>query len=387
VHAVEGLVVSAPYWIFKNLALSGEPDTEHAIHVVGAASHVVIRNNFAFNFDAMVKANGLGEGARRQFPDSVLVENNIFLNTALRSGYKPVTPIDVVVGKVWIVRGNFLADFGSANAKTPSYGAFLKGNSQGGLFERNLVGCEWRVSGGAIRIGLSFGGGGTGDSFFRDSDTSIENRSGTMRSNIIMNCRGDIGVYLNKAKDSTIAHNIFYDTYGIDVRFPESSANLAGNIFDSGPRARDGGTMMVRDNLQFGTGVGLRPYQGFVFLGGKLIGAGSKYPSVFWPSVMEWIAGPAGPLTAIDEFVGRSGIGRGRNAADDLFIAPAAFDFGAHGIVETRAGGEGQDFCGRPRSTDRASYGAIEYSTGPCDVTAIVRKADELIKLLADSKR
>jgi hypothetical protein len=54
---------------------------------------------------------------------------------------------------------------------------------------------------------------------------------------------------MNAGARSTIADNTLVDTGGIEVRFPESSATLDGNLVDGPVRARNGGTVRLGDNL------------------------------------------------------------------------------------------------------------------------------------------
>jgi hypothetical protein len=115
----------------------------------------------------------------------VLVERNTFRDTRARNTANPVTKIDVVGGRRWIVRANTLADFAKGGGDHVSYGAFLKGNSRDGLFERNLVRCAWSTSGGT-RIGLSLGGGGSGPpGICEDGTCQPEHQGGTLRNNLL----------------------------------------------------------------------------------------------------------------------------------------------------------------------------------------------------------
>src|SRR5690606_22946082 len=132
--AVEGFKVSGANWVFENLTLRGvcadDSSCEHAWHIVGGADNTIIRNNVAVNFNAQIKANG--EGDPRVWPDDVLVEYNEFYDEAPRNTSNPVTKIDVVGGRRWIIRGNYIHDFAKGGGNNLSYAAFLKGNSRDG---------------------------------------------------------------------------------------------------------------------------------------------------------------------------------------------------------------------------------------------------------------
>jgi parallel beta-helix repeat protein len=237
---IEGFKVSGSHWTFEDLDIEGacaaDDDCEHAFHLFGNADFTVIRNNVVRDFNAQIKSNiasGIG------FPDDVLLERNDLYDTRARDTASPVTKIDVVGGRRWIVRSNTIHDFAQGGGGMISYGAFLKGNSRDGVFERNLVRCEQDFSGGT-RIGLSFGGGGSApDSICEDASCTPEHQNGIMRNNIIMNC-SDVGIYLNESAGTIVQHNTLYATSGIDVRFAASSADLRNNLLGGMIRDRDG---------------------------------------------------------------------------------------------------------------------------------------------------
>jgi hypothetical protein len=247
--AAEGFVVSAPYWRFENLDLRGtcaEPSNcEHAFHVVGDAHHFAALNNRISDFNAHFKINGQGG----RFPDHGLVEGNTITNSAPRATANPVTPVDLVAASDWIIRRNLITDFIKAGGDRISYGAFAKGAGARTLFEQNAVLCEQRLQGlPGSRIGLSFGGGATGKPYCRDHRCVTEQEQGVMRANLIASC-SDAGIYVNAGARSRIDDNTLVDTGGIEVRFPESSAELDGNLVDGPIRSRNGGVLRLGDNL------------------------------------------------------------------------------------------------------------------------------------------
>ncbi|MGI4842918.1 MAG: right-handed parallel beta-helix repeat-containing protein [Janthinobacterium lividum] len=245
---VEGFRVSAPHWRFENLGIRGvcrsDSDCEHAFHVYGAASHFVARNNTISDFNAHFKINGL----QGRFPDKGLIESNTLDASRPRRTVNPVTPIDLVAASGWTIRANVISDFIKAEGNGVSYGAFAKGGGSGNVFERNLVWCERRLRGEpGQRVGLSFGGGGTGAAVCRDGRCITEQDGGVMRANLISGC-SDAGIYLNSAANTRVEDNTLIDTTGIDVRFPTSSARLDGNLVDGPIRSRDGGLVREGDN-------------------------------------------------------------------------------------------------------------------------------------------
>lgn len=254
VNAGAGFVVSAPYWRFENLTLHGacrhDHHCEHAFHVVGNAHHFVARNNTIRDFNAHFKING----ARGRFPDAGLIESNTLNNAAPRRTDRPVTPIDLVAASDWTVRANLIHDFVKAGGDRISYGVFAKGGAGRTVFERNVVLCEAALAGApGQRVGLSFGGGGTGKQYCRDGRCITEHDEGIMRANLVAGC-SDVGIYLNSAANTRLIENTLLDTAGIQVRFPTSGATLDGNLVDGPIRSDEGGVLRLGDNLSTATG-------------------------------------------------------------------------------------------------------------------------------------
>jgi parallel beta-helix repeat protein len=257
IENLEGFVVAAPYWRFENLTIRGvcaqHSACEHAFHVVGMAHHFVARNNTLVDFNAQIKVNGQD----RRFPDDGLIEDNTIGNTSARQTENPVTPIDVVGASRWTIRGNLITDFIKAGGNLVSYGAFVKGGGAANRFQGNVVICEHLLRGApGSRIGLSLGGGGSegGAGFCRDSGCAIEQRDGSIESNLIASCSDD-GIYVNRGANSRILDNTLLDTGGIAVRFVESGAEVQGNLVDGAIRRRDGAALHAEDNLTTGAGV------------------------------------------------------------------------------------------------------------------------------------
>lgn len=249
VAAREGLTVKAPYWRFENLDLRGacqyDDNCDHAFHVVGKAHHFVARNNTLRDFNAHFKING----ERGAFPDHGLIEANTLSNAAPRRTAHPVTPIDLVAASDWTIRANLIYDFVKRGGDGISYGAFAKGGAERTVFERNVVLCEAVLAGQpGKRVGLSFGGGGTGKPYCRDGRCITEHAGGSMRANLVSGC-SDVGIYLNSAADTQLLHNTVLDTAGVQVRYATSSARLEGNLVDGPLRADEGGVLRALDNL------------------------------------------------------------------------------------------------------------------------------------------
>jgi len=238
---VEGFHVVSPYWIFENLEIEGVckkiSRCEHAFHISRKGKNVSLRNLFVKNFNSHIKVNGSRKG---DYPDGGLIEYSMFINDVPRQTGKPVTPIDIVAVNDWIVRKSVIADFAKAGGDRISYAGFYKGAGQNNLFEQNLVLCELRHRGG-VRVGLSFGGGGTSVNGSRGKSNRVEHFGGEMLRNVIANCPLDVGVYLNKSRNTLIAENLLIDNTGIHVRFNETDAMIVGNLISGDIIDRNGG--------------------------------------------------------------------------------------------------------------------------------------------------
>ncbi len=271
--ATELFKVTAPFWQFENLVIRGvcadHGLCEHAIHVAGAAEGTVIRNNRFEDFNAQIKVNG----EHGEFPDRGVIEGNTLLDNAPRATANPVTPIELVAANDWRIRGNFVADFVRASGAGTTYGAFVKGAGEDNVMERNLVICEWHLHAPGEQVGLSIGGGGTGQAFRRDAGlTDLEQQGGVIRDNLIVGC-SDAGIYLNRAARSVVDHNTLLDTAGVQARTVETSGRVTANIVDGVIRARGGATLQGWDNDEaplLGLYVGSHPQRAY-FRGSALL--------------------------------------------------------------------------------------------------------------------
>jgi len=249
----EGFLIKGNHWHLENLQIIGTCSShrmcEHAVHIVGA-SGVEIRNNLLSNFNSTIKANGVGDSANRRYPDNAIIENNTLTNDSARKTISAVTHIDVVAGNNWQIRKNILLNNSKQGSDYTSYAAFIKGDAKSGVFEQNIVDCEHSLpNDGSTRIGLSFGGGGTGESYCRDGLCEREHSDGTMRNNLILNCSQDVGIYINKGFNTLIHNNTVLNSLGVDIRFTQSSARVFNNHIDGSVRSRDG-ARVEEDNNQ-----------------------------------------------------------------------------------------------------------------------------------------
>ncbi len=258
--ALEGFHVTGPSWDFEGLDVHGvcadDSSCEHAFHVTGKATGFVLRANRLVDFNAQLKVNAdtVGVGGAYVQPNGGLVERNEVFDTHSRQTSNPVTKLNIDTVDDWVVRANVIYDGHKNGGDNVSYQSFMKGGGKNGLYERNLVICTKNETSGGTRIGLSFGGGGTAPqycapAFSAGTPCDVEQTNGTIRNNIIVQC-SDVGIYLNRSKDTKLLYNTLIATSGVDFRFATTSGEADGNVLASALRIRDGAAMTTKTNLQ-----------------------------------------------------------------------------------------------------------------------------------------
>lgn len=308
-NMTEGFLVTAPYWTFENLTIRGvckdHSSCEHAFHVTDNAMYFTARNNTIVDFNSHFKING----SNGHIPDYGLIDGNTLTNATVRKTGNPVTPIDLVAASHWTFRQNLISDFIKGEGDQISYGAFAKGGGSDNKFEQNMVLCEHVLQGvPGQRVGLSLGGGGTGKEYCRDKRCITEQEGSVIQANLIASCSDD-GIYLNRAATTKVYYNTLIDTGGIVVRFPETSADVEGNLVDGAIRSRNEGLLRATDNLDTAT---------------------------------TWLY-------------------LGRHPVRDLYVAPTDMGFAWNGSPPRRrvTGPVPLDLCGKPRPS-LTTYGAFE---------------------------
>lgn len=229
----EGILIDRPHWVFENLNIQGTCTPmevcEHAFHVVGAGAFTVLRNNHLQDFNAHIKVNGLNG----HWPDHGLVAFNTLTNSAARQTDKPVVMFDLVGAHHWKVQDNLVTSFAKRGGHGVAYGLFMKGASEGGRIERNLVICSPDgMSEPGERVGISFGGGRTGPESCRtDACRDVEHRNGLAANNIVAHCN-DSGMDINHASQIALAHNTLINTAGFSIRGGSTQVRLLGNLYE-----------------------------------------------------------------------------------------------------------------------------------------------------------
>lgn len=364
---VEGFKVTAAHWHFEDLDVRGvcadDNDCEHAFHVSGAADGFVLRGSRVRDFNAQLKVNAAMVGGTMTAPDAGLVEANEIGDTRGRDTGNPTTKLNIDTGDDWIVRGNYLHDASKLGGDGVSYAMFLKSGGKRGLVERNLVVCQKDVVNASTRIGISLGGGGTAPQFCAPAfdagvPCAVEHDGGTIRNNIIASC-SDVGIYLNRAKDTKVLYNTLVATAGIDFRFVTTSGEAAGNYLGGRIRDRDGATHTSDANLEMVadatfTGMYRAPLAGDLVVTGDispLVGMGPERADVIDDFCAQLRPGGAFTLGAIEH--SGSGCETLRPPIDPDPIDPGPGDFlppGDDTAVSPSGGGCCDSGAGAPGS-------------------------------------
>lgn len=258
INTTEGVYIDKAHWQFNGIVFRGtcteHKRCEHAMHFYGDADYNSIINNQFIDFNAAIKSNGNYQRSPAVFPDNVTIESNDFYNTTVRKTDTPSSPIDIVGGNNWHVKDNFIADFSRriTNRVSVTYGAFMKGGGQNGVFESNVVNCAWKLpyqSHLDVRIGLSFGNGGTEQAYCQSNECESEHSGGKIINNVVINCVNDVSIYLNKAAATQIKGNTLLNSLGVDARFKATSVSFVNNTIQGRIRSRDGAFISERDNV------------------------------------------------------------------------------------------------------------------------------------------
>lgn len=247
-----GFLVASPNWTFENLHIRGACKThdgcEHAFHVIGRGTGFVARNNTVTDFNTPFKIGGNGSA----YPDNGVIENNTISNTSARDTAAMVGAIDLAAASGWTIRANLVSDFAKSKGDRASIAVQARGGGKANRIERNVILCEYKLRNApGQRTGLSFGGAGSIAAHCRGKRCAPEQDGGVIDSNLVASC-SDEGIYLNRAAATSVTHNTVLDTAGVAARWPESGADIRGNIVDGRIVARDGASLREDDNLDTG---------------------------------------------------------------------------------------------------------------------------------------
>lgn len=230
-------VTGSPKWTFQDLTTRNS--YYHGFKFNTSSTDCVVRN-VVMRDHGESGIKGTSDPDKGVYPDRLLVERCDIGFTKGTGGTRSVVEgIDGVAVQGWIIRNSRFVNIQKNGGA--AYGVFTKGNSLETIIECNrFENCF---------IGASFGGGGTGESFFRDHDRSLEHRWGAIRNNVFVGCT-DAAIYINKGNSCTIEGNKMTGcAMNIQLRFAGTTAWVkTGNTTDNGKepliRLRDGAVLL-----------------------------------------------------------------------------------------------------------------------------------------------
>lgn len=197
-----GFRVKNRFWKFKGIHFKGNPERSQATVFMDGPQGC---ENVSFVDCKISDSAGYGVKTARNpksAVDSVLIEFTEVFNTG-------GTALDIVGGDHWVVRRNYVHTFGTAGGS--NYGIFLKGGGTKGLIEGNLVDGEHRSG----SIGISFGGGLTGEQFMPvvNGQYPAEHTRGICRNNIVVNT-SDVAYHSNNSDGCAFYNNLAFGCAG-----------------------------------------------------------------------------------------------------------------------------------------------------------------------------
>ena len=301
---------TCPNFTIENVTLKNS--YYHGLSVNDASHNCVIRNCILWdNGESGVKATHAYGNASARYSDYGIVENCRigFTTTGMRS---VVEGVDLIATKGWIIRNNVFINVTKAT-ESVAYGCFPKGNAQDSIIENNyFLNCD---------IAASFGGGGTGSSFFRDNDPTYEHRNGIIRNNIMVGSK-DAAVYLNKSLNAKVHNNLAYKcVLTFQARFAQTSATFRNNIAVRSPSNPSEPVVRWRDGaVDLGSGPNVAGLDSWFVA-----------PAVSETADFHLLATAVGPIDTgymlpLDVPVDRDGVARPQGASWDLgpyeYMAP-----------------------------------------------------------------
>ncbi|WP_158289582.1 fibronectin type III domain-containing protein [Paenibacillus flagellatus] len=292
-------VNNSDYVTIKNMTI--QDSYYHAIQINDGSNYfhadrLKTWDNGEGGFKTTFDVNGING-----YTDYGLIENSL-IGYTVGGARGVVEGVDIIAGKGWVVRGNTFENAKRADGGV-AYAVFAKANSLDTIIENNVVKNSF--------IGISFGGGGSGQSFFRNQDTTYEHRGGIIRNNVVYGML-DTGVYLNKATGFKVYNNTILNTGSgvgsIEPRFAGSSGDIRNNLLGAAVKLRDSATATQSNNITGANASWLvdpehGDYHLHPFFGTGARDVGAALPEV--PTDMDGQTRPYGsaPDVGADEFV------------------------------------------------------------------------------------
>lgn len=232
-----GFRVVSKHWELRGLHIEGTRDIMDLIQVDatrGGSDLLMVDCRISNCKEFLIKSSR----SREVGSDNVVLDHCEWFDV-------PATAIDLVCGDHWVIRGNYVHDYGKSG--NVHYGIFCKGGGKFGLIENNIVDGK----GGKGTVGISFGGGLTGKQWLplvpgETDKVAAEHFQGIARNNIVVNT-GDCAYHTNNGQDCKFYNNLAFNCgagYQRQASYPPD-ATLVNNVLSG--RLQNPG--QNRDNL------------------------------------------------------------------------------------------------------------------------------------------
>lgn len=216
--------VKNKFWVFQGIHFNGDrQNTSAAVFMDGPGGcgdiHIA---------DCKISGSaehGMKSAKLREKPvHNVVIEFTELFDTG-------ATGFDLVSGDNWILRRNYIHDYGLGGGV--SYGIFLKGGGKHGVIEANFVDGKKQQT----TIGISFGGGLTGEQWLpmgADGKLGPEHDGGLCRNNIVINAT-DASYHSNNSANCKFYNNLAWsgDSFQKQAAYPQDPV-LVNNLIGGG---------------------------------------------------------------------------------------------------------------------------------------------------------
>lgn len=194
-----GFKIRSKHWIIRGIHIEGSTaSTEATVFMDGPAGcEYILMTDCKISGS---KQHGMkGARTRENAANNITVEHTELFDTA-------ATGFDLVSGDNWVVRNNYVHDYGKGGGIT--YGIFLKGGGKNGIIDGNIVDAKRQ----ATTVGISFGGGLTGHQWLPMVNGKIgaEHDGGVAQNNIVLNT-SDVAYHSNNGANCKFFNNLAWN--------------------------------------------------------------------------------------------------------------------------------------------------------------------------------
>ncbi|MBA4387401.1 MAG: hypothetical protein C0404_05430 [Verrucomicrobia bacterium] len=231
-----GMRVKSKFWVIRGIHIEGNPgSTEATVFMDGpqGCSDILMTD---CKISGSAQHGMKGARTREKAADNITVEYTELFDTK-------ATGFDLVSGDNWVLRRNYVHDYGKGGGVT--YGIFLKGGGKNGIID----GCFVDGKRQATTVGISFGGGLTGQKWLplgADGKVGPEHDKGVAMNNIVINT-SDVAYHSNNGANCKFFNNLAWNckSFQRQASFPNDPV-VSDNVIAGNTKS---GTSESKDNV------------------------------------------------------------------------------------------------------------------------------------------